>query len=55
MIPILGVISTGAEVLFGLLLLVGWRTRAAALLSGILLLTFGSAMALALGVKAPLS
>jgi hypothetical protein len=30
MIPPLGVIATGAETLFGLLLLVGWHTRAAA-------------------------
>jgi uncharacterized membrane protein YphA (DoxX/SURF4 family) len=42
MIPLLGVIATGAEVLLGLLLLVGWHTRAAALLSGLLLLTFPS-------------
>jgi uncharacterized membrane protein YphA (DoxX/SURF4 family) len=55
MIPTLGVIATGAEILFGLLLLVGWHTRAAALLSGLLLLTFGVAMTLALGVKAPLN
>lgn len=50
----LAVISTGAEILFGLLLLVGWHTRTAALLSGILLMAFGLAMALALGAKAPL-
>lgn len=55
MIPALGVISTGAEILLGLLLLVGWQTRAAALLSGILVLTFGLTMTLALGVKAPLN
>ena len=55
MIPLLGVIATSAEILFGLLLLVGWHTRAAALLSGLLLLTFGVAMTLALGVKAPLN
>jgi uncharacterized membrane protein YphA (DoxX/SURF4 family) len=55
MIPMLGVISTGAEILFGLLLLVGWHTRPAALLTGILLMAFGLAMALALGVKAPLN
>ncbi len=55
MIPTLGVIATGAEILFGLLLLIGWHTRAAALLSGLLLLTFGGAMTLALGVKAPLN
>jgi uncharacterized membrane protein YphA (DoxX/SURF4 family) len=51
----LGVIATGAEILFGILLLVGWRTRTAALLSGLLLLTFGLSMTLALGIKAPLN
>jgi len=55
MILPLGIVATGAETLFGLLLLVGWRTRVAALLSGLLLLTFGAAMTLALGVKAPLN
>jgi uncharacterized membrane protein YphA (DoxX/SURF4 family) len=55
MIPALGVIATGAEILFGLLLLVGWHTRATALLSGLLLLLFGVSMALVLGVKAPLN
>jgi uncharacterized membrane protein YphA (DoxX/SURF4 family) len=51
----LGVIATGAEILFGLLLVIGWRTRAAALLSALLLLTFGVSMTLALGIKAPLN
>ena len=51
----LGIIATGAETLFGLLLVIGWRTRAAALLSALLLLTFGAAMTLALGIKAPLN
>ena len=55
MIPLLGVIATGAELLFGLLLLVGWYTRVTALLSGLLLLVFGVSMALGLGVKAPLN
>ena len=55
MIPPMGVIATGAELLFGVLLLVGWHTRVAALLSGVLLVTFGVAMTLALGVKAPLN
>jgi uncharacterized membrane protein YphA (DoxX/SURF4 family) len=54
-IPPLGVIATAAELLFGVLLLVGWHTRAAALLTALLLLTFGLAMTLALGVKAPLN
>jgi uncharacterized membrane protein YphA (DoxX/SURF4 family) len=55
MILPLGVIATAAEILFGLLLIVGWRTRTAALLSGLLLLTFGVAMTVALGIKAPLN
>ena len=55
MIPTLGVVATGAESLFGLLLIAGWHTRAIALLSGILLLSFGMAMTLALGIKAPLN
>ena len=53
MIPPLGVIATGAEILCGLLLLVGWHTRAAAGLSGLLLLSFGLAMTLALGSRHP--
>src|SRR4029453_12062039 len=35
--------------------LLGWHTRATALLSGLLLVSFGVAMTLALGVKAPLN
>ena len=54
-IPLLGVIATSAETLFGLLLLVGWHTRTAGLLSALLLLTFAAAMTLALGIKAPLN
>src|SRR5678816_3936854 len=45
-IPTLGVIATGAEILFGLLLLIGWHTRVAAGLSGLLLTTFGVSMCL---------
>jgi len=55
MIPALGVIATAAEILFGLLLVFGWHTRVAALLSGLLLLMFGTSMTLALGIKAPLN
>ena len=55
LIPPLGIIATSAETLFGLLLLVGWHTRATARLSGLLLLSFGVPMTLALGVKAPLN
>lgn len=54
-IPALAVMATFAEVLLGVFLLVGWGTRTAALLSGLLLLLFGITMTLALGVKAPLN
>jgi uncharacterized membrane protein YphA (DoxX/SURF4 family) len=55
MIPAMALVSTCAEILFGLLLLIGWWTRITALMSGILLLIFGLAMTLALGIEAPLS
>jgi uncharacterized membrane protein YphA (DoxX/SURF4 family) len=54
MIPELAIIATAAETLFGLLLVLGWKTRITALLSGVLLLTFALTMTMALGVKAPL-
>jgi len=50
----LAVIVTFAEVLLGLLLLVGWKTRITALCAGILVMIFGMAMTAALGVEAPL-
>ena len=55
MIPALGIIATGAELLFGFLLVVGWYTRLIAVLSGLLLVVFGVSMALGLGVQAPLN
>jgi uncharacterized membrane protein YphA (DoxX/SURF4 family) len=54
MIPALAIIATAAETLFGLLLVVGWKTRISALLSGVLLATFALTMTAVLGVKAPL-
>ena len=53
-IPTLAVVATGAEIIFGILLLLGWRTRITALLSGALLLLFAGTMTVALGIKAPL-
>ena len=53
-IPALATIATAAESLFGLLLVLGWKTRTISLLSGILLTTFALTMTMALGVKAPL-
>jgi uncharacterized membrane protein YphA (DoxX/SURF4 family) len=54
MIPALALISTAAETIFGLLLVLGWKTRITALLSGALLIIFALTMTMALGVKAPL-
>jgi hypothetical protein len=54
MIPAVAIIATAAETLFGLLLILGWKTRITALLSGVLLTTFALTMTMALGVKAPL-
>jgi uncharacterized membrane protein YphA (DoxX/SURF4 family) len=51
MIPALAVIATAVETLFGLLLVLGWKTRITALLSGVLLTTFAVTMTMALGVK----
>src|SRR3954452_24482285 len=53
-IPVLAIVATAAEVLFGILLVLGWKTRIAALLSGVLLTTFALTMTMALGVKVPL-
>jgi uncharacterized membrane protein YphA (DoxX/SURF4 family) len=53
-IPTLAIIATAAETLFGLLLVLGWKTRITALLSGLLLTTFALTMTISLGVKAPL-
>ena len=53
-IPTLAIISTGAEIIFGLLLMLGWGTRIVAFLSGILFLLFALTMTVALGIKAPL-
>jgi uncharacterized membrane protein YphA (DoxX/SURF4 family) len=55
MIPALAMISTVAETVFGLFLVLGWKTRITALLSGVLLTTFALAMTVALGVQAPLN
>ena len=54
-IPAVAIVATAAETLLGLLLVLGWKTRMTALLSGILLCIFALAMTLALGVKASLN
>ena len=55
MIPAVALIATAAEALFGLLLVLGWKTRITAFLSGVLLTAFALAMTVALGAKAPLN
>jgi uncharacterized membrane protein YphA (DoxX/SURF4 family) len=54
-IPGLAVIATVGDILLGLLLLAGWRTRITALCAGVLLMIFGITMTLALGIKSPLN
>jgi uncharacterized membrane protein YphA (DoxX/SURF4 family) len=53
-IPIMAVAATCAETLLGILLVLGWQTRIAALSSGVLLLLFAVGMTGATGIKAPL-
>lgn len=50
----LAITVTCAETLAGILLVLGWQTRIAAILSGVLLLLFAIGMTGALGIKAPL-
>lgn len=54
-IPVAAILATAAELLFGLFLILGWKTRITAMLSGALLITFALAMTVSLGVKAPLN
>lgn len=51
----LGLVATVAEVVIGVLLIVGFRTRWMALGSGLLTLAFAASMTAALGIHAPLN
>ncbi|MES2744750.1 MAG: DoxX protein [Bdellovibrionota bacterium] len=53
-IPAMAWLATVLEVILGLLLIVGFRIRDVALLSGLLLLVFALSMTFTLGIKAPL-
>src|SRR5246500_2424984 len=46
--------ATVAETLFGILLIAGFKTRMASILSGLLLFSFAVGMATGLGIKKPL-
>lgn len=52
---IMGFIATVAEALFGLLLIIGYKTRQSAIGSSLLLFSFGFMMTITLGLKAPLN
>ncbi len=54
MIPSLAVIATVAEVIFGLCLLIGFKTELVAKWSGFLLLLFGLSMTFSVGLKSAL-
>lgn len=47
--------STAAEAILGVLLLTGWKPQLVGAATCLLLITFGTAMAISLGVEAPLS
>ncbi len=54
-IPAVGWTATICEVAFGAALLIGYRTRLAALLSGLLSLAFAVGMVVGVGIHAPLN
>lgn len=53
-LPVLAWLVTIAEVVFGVLLIIGYQKRIVALLSGLLLLTFAFSMMFFSSLKAPL-
>lgn len=53
LLPLFAWTATIAEIVLGILLLIGFQKRLVALFSGILLLTFAFAMLFSLNVKAP--
>ncbi len=50
-VPIFGVIATSAELIFGLCLLIGFKTQLFSKLSGVLLLIFALAITFSSGIK----
>lgn len=51
LIGTIGAIATGAEILFAVCLLIGYKTETFAKMSGLLLLTFGLSMSFSTGIK----
>lgn len=54
LIPAVGSVATGAEILFAFFLLIGFKTEIIARLSAYLLLAFGLAMTFSTGIKGAL-
>lgn len=54
-IPTVGWIATLCEILFGVALILGFQTRLAAFLSGLLTVVFAIGMTFGLGIKAPMN
>lgn len=54
LIPLIGMIATAAEVIFGFCLMVGFKTELIAKLSGVLLLLFALSMTFSTGIKGAL-
>ena len=51
LIPVFGAIATGAEILFGIFLIIGFKTELVAKLSGFLMLIFALSIAFSTGIK----
>ena len=51
LIPVFGAIATGAEILFGICLIIGFKTELVAKLSGFLMLIFALSIAFSTGIK----
>lgn len=54
LIPTIGILATAAEIVFAILLIVGFKTELFAKLSGILLLIFALSMTFSTGIKGAL-
>lgn len=54
LVPAAGYAATGAEIILGAALIIGFRLREASFLSGLLLAAFAFGMILGIGIKAPL-
>ncbi|HTO17296.1 MAG TPA: hypothetical protein VLZ83_16140 [Edaphocola sp.] len=54
LVTITSIVATTFETIFGITLLLGWKTKLFAQLSGFLLLFFGIAMWFSFGIKKPL-